>query len=152
MSGIEIIGLVASVVQIADLGAQLSVKLFVFSRKIKSADKSIQTVSQDIAATGAVLQQLSNELSKDKSAEIVTKEALKTTQDLIASCQNVFTDIDAALDGRISNNSLVTGWRQRFKFSLVESQVELLRSNLERLKSSLLLMLNVLSFAIQART
>jgi len=37
------------------LGGKLSVKLFIFARKIKNADKSISSISQDIAATGAVL-------------------------------------------------------------------------------------------------
>lgn len=66
MSGIEILGVAASVLQIADLGGKLSVRLFTFSRKIKNAYKSIDTVSRDIAATGAVLQQLGSELQKDK--------------------------------------------------------------------------------------
>jgi hypothetical protein len=58
MSGLEILGIAASVLQIAELGGRLSVKLFTFGRKIKNADKHIDGISQDIAATGAVLQQL----------------------------------------------------------------------------------------------
>jgi hypothetical protein len=37
MSGIEILSVAASVIQIAELGGKLSVKLFAFSRKIKNA-------------------------------------------------------------------------------------------------------------------
>ena len=66
MSGVEILGIAAGVVQIAELGGKLSVKLFTFTRKIKNADRNIDSVSQDIAATGAVLQQLGNELKKDE--------------------------------------------------------------------------------------
>ena len=64
MFGIELLGIAASVLQVADLGAKLSVKLFAFSHKIKNANKSIETTSKDIAATGAVFQQLGNELTK----------------------------------------------------------------------------------------
>lgn len=151
MSGLEILGVPASVVQIADLGARLSVKLFVFSRKIKSADKSIDTISQDIAATGAVLQQFGKELSKDENAQLCSKEAISTTQSLVDGCRKVFAELDDALDGRVSNNSVVTSWRQRLKFPFLEAQIELLRSNLERLKSSLLVLLNVLIFAAQVK-
>ncbi|KAJ9602070.1 hypothetical protein H2200_013430 [Cladophialophora chaetospira] len=153
MSGIEILGIAASVIQIADLGARLSVKLFVFSRKIKSADKSIESISQDIAVTGAILQQLGDEISKDENADLITKEALKTTEGLISGCQKVFTELDSELDGRVSKNvSVVVGWKNRVKFALLEAQIDLLRSNLERLKSSLLLILNVLTFAVQVRS
>lgn len=65
MSGIEILGIEASVLQIADLACRLSVKLFFFSDKIKDAEKSITSNSQNIAATGATPQQLGNELKKD---------------------------------------------------------------------------------------
>jgi hypothetical protein len=54
MFGIDILGIAASVIQIADLGGKLSVKLFTFSRKIKNAHKSIDSISQDISATGAI--------------------------------------------------------------------------------------------------
>jgi hypothetical protein len=45
MSGLEILGIAASVLQIAEMGGRLSVKLFTFSRKIKNADKNIDSNS-----------------------------------------------------------------------------------------------------------
>lgn len=152
MSGIEIVGIAASVLQIADLGARLSVRLFVFSRQIKNADKSIESISQEVAVTGAILRQLGNEISRDENTDLITEDALTTTQGLISSCQHVFKELDSELDGRISKtNSVIKGWKSKVKFAFLEAQIELLRSNLERLKSSLLLMLNVLTFALQVR-
>jgi hypothetical protein len=151
MSGIEILGIAASVLQIAELGGKLSVKLFVFSRKIKKADKSIDSISQDIAATGAALQQLGNELAKDEHLRLCSQEAISTAQRLVDDCNKVFLELDNALDGGISNNTLVQGWKQRLKYPFLEPQIELLRSNLERLKSSLVVMLNVLIFAGQLK-
>ncbi|KAK7895051.1 hypothetical protein LTR67_005790 [Exophiala xenobiotica] len=153
MSGIEILGIAASVIQIAELGCRLSVKLCVFSRKIKSADKTIDSISQEISATGAVLQQLGNELSKDENAELCSNEALATTRKLVDNCMSVFTELESSLDGcSSSSNSVVAAWKQRLKFPFLEAQIEVLRSNLERLKSSLLVMLNVLIFAAQVRS
>jgi hypothetical protein len=65
MSGIEILGTAASVITVADLGGKLSVKLFTFARKIKNTDESISSIPRDIAATGAVLHQLGNELKRN---------------------------------------------------------------------------------------
>lgn len=154
MSGIEILGIAASVVQIADLGGRLSVKLFTFSRKIKNADKSIDIISRDIAATGAVLQQLGKELEKDDQLRLCSIEAVSTARDLVEDCNRVFVELDDALGGRGSHGRtrrLVAGWKDRIKFPFLEAHIELLRSNLERLKSSLLVMLNVLIFAEQLR-
>ncbi|KAJ9603397.1 hypothetical protein H2200_012175 [Cladophialophora chaetospira] len=152
MAGVEILGIAASVAQIADLGARLSVKLFVFSRKIKSADKSIEAISQDIASTGAVLQELGKEISNKDTNELLTQEGLRIAHDLITSCQKVFNELDTALDGRVTDNSIVKAWRSRLKYPFIEAQVELLRLNLERLKSSLVLVLNALILTIHVKS
>lgn len=154
MSGIEILGIAASVLQIADLGGKLSVKLFTFSRKIKNAHKSIDDISQDIAATGAVLQQLSFELQKDQQLRLCSQEAVSTTKKLVQECNKIFIELNNALDGgksQTQGSRLVLGWKDRLKFSFLEPQVDLLRSNLERLKGSLAVMLNVMIFAEQMR-
>ena len=70
MSEIEILGIAASVINVADLGGKLSVTFFTFARKIKNADKSISSISRDIAATGAVLHQLGNELKRNDQTRL----------------------------------------------------------------------------------
>lgn len=155
MSGIEILGIAASVVQIAELGGKLSVKLFTFSRKIKNADRSIDSISRDIAATGAVLQQLGHELKNDEELRLCSSEAVCTARGLVDDCNRVFLELDDALGGKGPKTSthrlVVLGWKDRIKYPFLEAHIELLRSNLERLKSSLLVMLNVLIFAEQLR-
>ena len=154
MSGIEILGIAASVLQIADLGGKLSVKLFTFARKIKNADRSIDRISQDIAATGAILHQLGSELKRDEQLRLCSQEAVSTARNLVDECNKIFVDLNKALDGSKSQTQgckLVLGWKDRLKYPFLEPQIDLLRSNLERLKSSLVVMLNVMIFAEQLR-
>jgi Fungal N-terminal domain of STAND proteins len=151
MSGIEIISIAASVLQLADLGGRLSVKLFTFSRKIKNADKSIASISAEIAQTGSILQQLGNELQKDDQLRLCSAEAVATAKALVEECYKVFDELNESLESKSPKNKVVAAWKQRLKFPLIEPQVDLLRTNLERLKSSLLVMLNVLIFAEQLR-
>lgn len=151
MSGVEILGIAASVLQIAELGGRLSVKLFTFGRKIKNADKNIDSISQEIAATGAVLQQLGNTLEKDDQRKLCSDEAVTTARDLVAECHKVFSELEDSLDGRSSSSKLVSIWKNRLKYPFLEPQIDLLRSNLERLKSSLLVMLNILVLAGQIK-
>ncbi len=151
MSGIEIVAIAANVLQLADLGGRLSVKLFTFSRKIKDADKSIKSISAEIAQTGSILRQLGKELEKDDQLRLFSAEAVATAKTLVHECQNVFDELNESLDAKSPKNKVVAAWKQRLKFTLIEPQVDLLRTNLERLKSSLLVMLNVLIFAEQLR-
>ena len=90
MSGIEILGIAASVLQIADLGGRLSVKVFTFSRKVKNADKNIDDVSRDIAGTGAILQQLGTMLKKDEQIRLCSSAAISTTTRLVDDCNQIF--------------------------------------------------------------
>jgi hypothetical protein len=151
MSGLEIVAVAASVLQLADLGGRLSVKLFTFSRKIKNADRSIASISAEIAQTGSVLQLLGNELQKDDQLKVCSAEAVATAKVLVSDCYKLFDDLNESLDARAPKNKVVAAWKQKIKFALVEPQIDLLTTNLERLKSSLLVMLNVLIFAEQLR-
>lgn len=77
MSEIEILGIAASVISVADLGGKFSVTFFTFARKIKNADKSISSISRDIAATGAVLHQLGK---RNDQTRLCSKELVLTAQ------------------------------------------------------------------------
>jgi hypothetical protein len=100
MSGIEILGIAASIISVTDLGGKLSVKLFTFARKIKNADKSISSISRDIAATGAMLHQLGNELKRSDQTRLRSKGLVLTAQTLVNGCNNIFAKLDEALDDK----------------------------------------------------
>lgn len=154
MSGVEIIGLAASVLQIADYGWKTSYKLYAFSRKVHDAGKTIELISQDIGATGAVLKQLGDEVAKDEKANpgsrLCSQGLIDAASKLVEECSGIFKEIDLSIGGK-DGNKVVLGFKQKLKWSYLEPRVELLRANLERLKSSLALMLNVLMYAEQVR-
>jgi hypothetical protein len=151
MSGLESLAIAASVLQIADLAANLSLKLFEFSRKTSNADKSVEFVSKDIKSTGIVLHQLAIELSKDEARAICSRMAIDKTEELINSCREVFHELEQILDAEASSDKTVWSLKRRLKFSFLEPHIELLRSNLDRLRSSLTLMVSTLTFASQMK-
>ncbi|KAI9873532.1 MAG: hypothetical protein M1823_007897, partial [Watsoniomyces obsoletus] len=120
-----------------------------------NADKNIDSISQDIAATGAVLQQLGNELRKDEKLRLCSPKAIATAKSLMEECHKIFKELNDAVDGKGkalgSGAKVVLGLKQRLKYPFLEPQIELLKANLEKLKSSLLVMLNVLIFAEQLK-
>ncbi len=155
MSGVEILGIAASVLQIADLGARLSVNLFTFTRKVKNADKHIDLISQDIAGTGAVLQLLGKELEKDEGIRLCKTEAITHARSLVDDCHKIFKEINDAIDGSGKTGGagfkMIIGLKQRLKYPFLEPQIDLLKAKLERLKADLMVMLNVLIYGGQLR-
>ena len=155
MSGVEILGIAASVLQIADLGARLSVNLFTFSRKVKNANKNIDSISQDIAGTGAVLQLLGNELKKDESLRLCSSRAVAQARTLVDECHKIFKELNDAIEGGCksggSGSKLIMGLKQKLKYPFLEPQIDLLKAKLEKLKVDLMVMLNVLVYGAQIR-
>ncbi|KAJ5911571.1 uncharacterized protein N7473_000874 [Penicillium subrubescens] len=155
MSGIEIIGVVASIVQIADLGGRLSVKLCTFCHKFKNANKALRYLSKDVALTCNVLRQLGESLGQDDLASLYSPDAFETAQDVLKECEQVFQDLESAIEQHYpdpNSQSRIDKMARKLKFLINESQLETVAGNLERLKSTMLLMLNVVIYAGQIRS
>lgn len=154
MSGIEILGVVASIVQVAELGGKLSVKLCTFCHRFKNANKSLRGLSKDIALTCNVLRQLGDSLEQDDLATLCSPDAFETAHDVLRECERVFQDLDNILERHYSDSSSKTRIERATKkiwFLMNEPHLDAMAGNLERLKSTMLLMLNVIIYAGQIR-
>jgi hypothetical protein len=152
---IAAIGVVASVAQLADFGFRLSVKLFAYSKAVASADTSIKDISNDVSLTSTVLKELCQILQSDES-HVVSENAVEATSQTVKECLLVFEQLNDALDKSLANlgvgqsngkakRGLVA--LEKLKWPFKQNKMELLRSNLDRLKASLTLMLQVQSYA-----
>ncbi|KXG52216.1 uncharacterized protein PGRI_085000 [Penicillium griseofulvum] len=153
MSGLEIVGIVASIVQVADLGAKISVNLCSFYRTVKNANNSMRSLSNDVSLTCSVLHELGKALEQDSDTKICSSGAFSTTQDILKECREVFEKIDSGIEKREQEKGTNRRLRgaQKFTLGFQGPDLDLLKSNLERLKSTMLLMLNVLMYAGQIR-
>jgi hypothetical protein len=154
---IAAIGVVASVAQLAEYGFKLSIKLFTFSQAVSTADQSIKGISNDVSLTSTVLQELCHIIKSDES-HVVSPRAVAATQQTVRECLQVFEQLNDALDKSLGNlGKLEAGdgrkvkrgtiALERLKWPFKQPKMELMRSNLDRLKASLTLMLQVLSYA-----
>lgn len=57
---------VASIIQIADIGFRLSIKLFSFAESVANADQAIISTSKDVSLTSSVLKEVGEVLKKDQ--------------------------------------------------------------------------------------
>jgi len=152
---IAALGIVASVAQLADFGFKLSVKLFTFSKAVASADTSIKEISNDVSLTSTVLKELCQILKADES-HVVSENAIEATSQTVKECLSIFEQLNDALDKSLENLGLLESKGkakrgkvalEKLKWPFKQNKMEFLRSNLDRLKASLTLMLQVLSYA-----
>ena len=145
---------VSSIIQIADVGLRLSVKLFAFAETVASADKAIVFTSKDVSLTSSVLKEVGEVLRKDQPSRTYSAEAIRTATAVVTECSEVFQEMEKILVEKVPNISSNRGDRtsrttmalERFKWPYWQPKLQLLRSNLDRLRSTLLVMLNVIIY------
>jgi hypothetical protein len=151
MSEKNVLGVASTVSDISDLAAKCSVRLFALSRRLKDASKPVESLSKDIAATGAVLHQLGYQLKRGEDLQVGSSTLVTSVDDLVEECSDIFDSIDKALNGDNTGSKAILGLQHYVHFNSLEPQLRLLEMNLERLKTPLALMLNVLIYAEQLK-
>ena len=144
----------ASIIQIADVGFRLGVKLFAFAETVANADKAIIFTSKDVSLTSSVLKEVGEVLKKDQAFRTYSSEAIQTAAAVVEECSEVFKEMEQILVEKVPNIhsehggrlSRVTTTLERFKWSYWQPRLQLLRSNLDILRSTLLVMLNVITY------
>ncbi len=143
------VGVVASVAQLADFGFKLSLKLYTFSSTVSAAEPSIKALSSDVSLTSTVLKELCLIMKSDETSHVVSPTAIDATAKTVKDCLIVFEELDGTLEKslRVMGEGGGKRMREKLKWPFKQPKMELLSSNLDRLKASLTLMLQVLSYA-----
>jgi STAND-like protein len=148
----------ASILGVAGAGIKLATTLYTYSDAALTADRSVRTIANDISLTASVLSELGTLLEHDNADKLVSTRALETAGQTVTGCKEVFEEIDDAV-GKMLGGAKRKEWKgkepsaggmsvwARMKWPLMEPRMRVLQANLERLKSTLLLMLNVITYA-----
>jgi hypothetical protein len=137
------IGLIASVIQVAGAGLKLSQTLYQYADTVASADRRIKDIAKDVELTSFVIDELGHVFRQDESSVLLSKNAVKTANETVRECSTVFTELDTALK-KSQKNKL-----GRFMLPFRESKINLLRDHIDKLKSTLQLLMQVLTHAHQ---
>ena len=95
----------------------------------------ISTVSQQLGCT----------LKDDENLRLCKFDTLKTTEEMALAGKEAFTNFEALLLDYFKNDTI--SLLDRLKMYNVEEKVNLLRANLDRLRSTLILILEVIKHA-----
>lgn len=144
------LGLVASALQVADIGIRLSCKIVSLGVAVGNTKHFITLISKDLSHTSSILRELGQSLELDRSRGSCSENLYATVAVIVKDCRDLFQEMDEALTTRLSrfesNNaaaSTMTDSFDAFNRSFLQPKMELLDADLERLKSTLLLVLNV---------
>ncbi|GIZ49288.1 hypothetical protein CKM354_001232000 [Cercospora kikuchii] len=145
----EMIGTAASVIQVAEAGFSLATTLYNYDKSVKSAEKDVKKVARDVKLTAKVLQRTHEQLTGDGNGKVCTPEAIHDLVDVLEGCKETFQEVDVALTKSMKtgvNGTITISKTEKMKWPLRSSKLDLLRANLEKLKTTLLLMLSVLAY------
>ncbi|EUC44921.1 hypothetical protein COCMIDRAFT_37255 [Bipolaris oryzae ATCC 44560] len=137
----EAIGLVASVLQLAGTGLKLSQALYQYADSVATADRRIRDVAKEIKLTSFVIEELGGIFKQDDTLSLISKSAIATANETLNECSTMFGEIEATL------NKSKKGKMGRLMLPFREPKIELLRSHIDKLKSTLQLLMQVLMHA-----
>jgi hypothetical protein len=146
----EVVGLVASIIQIAGTGAKLSTALYHYTTSAVRADQDIAEIADDVDLTSNALESIGKVFESEDAKSIVSKKAIHDANNIIKRCEAVFNDITELVEKRrkVSKEGKKSlGMMGKLSWPLKEQRVELYRRRLESLKTSLGLLLHVLQLA-----
>jgi len=139
----EVVGLVASVVQLAGAGLKLSQTLYQYADGVASADRRIKDIANEVKLTSFVIQELGAIFERDETANLISENAVRTANETIKECFAVFTELELKI------NKGKPGKMGRLMLPFKDNKIELLRSQIDKLKSTLELLMQVLIHAHQ---
>ena len=93
---------IASVLQIADIGVRLSVKLYTVCHAVANADDSFTFKSKHLSRTSAILIEHSQCPQEDLETQLCAEDAYRTTNIIANGCRIVFKGMDRYLMGNVT--------------------------------------------------
>ncbi|THW57432.1 hypothetical protein D6D20_07986 [Aureobasidium pullulans] len=137
-----------SVGGLASLGIQLLQGLNKYAGSALDSKGRIKAISTDIGLTVQVVQALDTTIQDDANREMMNDDAEKLAKEAVVQCQEIFTKIQSTLPdidpAGIRKRDFVT-------WPFIEPKLELLRGNLEKVKATLQLLMNVIIFAAMSK-
>lgn len=144
----ELFGTAAGIIQVAEVGFNLATTLYKYASTVKGAERDIKRIARDVKLTSKVLERTHEQLKADQQAQLCTNDALVDLEDVLEGCREAFKEVDDSLNKSMKppSGKLGMSLTEKLKWPLKQDKLEVLRANLEKLKTTLLLMLSVFAY------
>lgn len=132
--------------QVAGAGFRLSLLLNAIGEELATADRDIQKIAKEISLFSLMLKQVGQTLQEAES--VASQAALDTANEIAAQSQTVFHEVNEMMEmsQQIDGNGHLQSIKiaQRVKWCFKKQRVQYLLGQLETLKLSLAIMLQIL--------
>jgi hypothetical protein len=142
----EILSLVSSIIQVAAFGLKISRTLHDYGEAVVGAEKRLEGLETDIEFTSDILSRLGCHLQESQVQALVSEDTIRLAQRGVAECHAIFQAMEDVIEKIRKSGSLA-----RWTFYFRESKIALLRSNLDRMKGNVNLLLGVINHGTQIR-
>lgn len=132
------IGLVASIVSIAGAATELSMGLYKFTDKMRQSRPEATVLANEVSLLGWSLDELAGSFKK---ATKIGKKASRTARELISSCQLSIDEVNDSLKESLLDKRGGAAFWASVKWPFKRERLDYLRSHLESLKTTLLVLL-----------
>jgi hypothetical protein len=137
----EVLGVVASLIGISELGVKISKSLYSIGWTLIKARDQIKELARELSNISEAFGLLADVLKT--SEEIVKPEALRTTQSILDDCDNTYKEISQ----QVSATEDKLGTKARISWPFRKAKVKELRKRLECSKASLNLVINIINLS-----
>ncbi|KAI7321917.1 hypothetical protein KC315_g8999 [Hortaea werneckii] len=133
--------------QVAEVGFKLCDTLHSSVRDFKNAEKDVKRVASEVKTASWALKQLGALLQQDEAIKRTKPGAISEASTALDQCNEAFAEVQVILPAGGSGSTTSVSAATRFKWATRKSRVEALLANLERLKTTLVLVFKVISYA-----
>lgn len=143
----DVLSLVASIIQVAAFGLSVSRTLHDYGSSVIGAEKRLKGLDKDIDFTSRIISQLGSRLKDPEVQALVSEDTIRLIQEGVAECDAIFQAMQDVIE-KIRSSGSMARWIIYFR----DSKIELLRSNLDRIKANLNLVMGVMIHGTQIAT
>lgn len=144
----EPFGIATSVLQVADTGFSLAKDLYQYAQDIKNAKPEVHNIAKEIDITSDVLRNFGNILKDEHAKALCSHQLQVDALRALDECRATFDYLDKTLKSfyKADRAGGIT-IKARLRWPIEKGKTKAHQERLERLKSSLSLMLEIIRYA-----
>ncbi|WPG99965.1 Hypothetical protein R9X50_00278800 [Acrodontium crateriforme] len=150
----EVFGVACGALQVADAGIKLAETLYEYLDTVRNASKQLESVALQVKVTSSTLRSLGELLEDHEAEKVCSQHVVADAQLAFKGCEKTFLDVEDTFRALIRSDGPSIGkvtTAGRWVYPFKKGKLETLQANLERLKTTLLLMLSVLTYARESK-
>jgi hypothetical protein len=97
MSGLEAIGIAASIIQIANTGIKLAENIHAYADSVQSADAKLSKVASDVRLTANLVGHVGTLFKEEELEQGAGEKEVRTAKDCIRRCEGAYAEVEGYL-------------------------------------------------------